>query len=151
MKRTTKQTVWNKRNRHWVCRGCLAHFTKRPARCPCCEGKALWLLDSDVEYDRYKQLRWLEKVGDISRLTPKEKFPLVVTDQNRHPIEIYNKKGAIKKDVPVYICDFSYEKDGNLVVEDVKTQRWQADDPKYKTKAALFKLIYGFEITILRR
>lgn len=140
-----------RRKRHWVCSQCLTHFRVPSKTCAECECDKLWLLDSDVEYKRYRELLWMESTGEISHLKPKEVFPLVVCDQYGEHIDIYNKKGAIRRSVPTYICDFSYQANGEQIVEDVKSKRWQADDPVYNLKSRLFRLIYGFDITIVRK
>jgi len=61
--------------------------------------------DSKKESNRYLQLRMMQQVGQITELAWQVEFQLL---------------DAIGRDGIKYIADFTYQKAGNLVVEDVK-------------------------------
>lgn len=82
---------------------------------------------SKKEATRYGQLKWLEKVGEISGLKIKTRYPIIV--------------GGIK--VCDYEDDFSYtDKDGSKVIEDAKGFR----TPVYRLKKKLMRACNGIEI-----
>ena len=88
--------------------------------------------DSKKEGNRYKELRLLERVGEISNLELQPRF--LLQDKFR-----YDNKGYRKIE---YIADFKYiDKDGNVVVEDVKSEGTAT--PVYKIKKKLFLKKYG--------
>lgn len=82
---------------------------------------------SRKEAKRYGQLKILVHAGKILDLKLQVKFSLIVHEFL----------------VTTYVADFTYYRDGKLVVEDTKGFR-TAD---YKIKAKLFRAIHGFEIT----
>lgn len=67
--------------------------------------------DSKAEARRYKELKLLESVGDISKLELQPKYELQ---------EGFTKNGKRIRSIN-YVADFSYlDKEGNKIVEDVK-------------------------------
>lgn len=88
--------------------------------------------DSKKEARRYNELKLLEKAGIIKNLQRQVKYEL-------QPSFKYNNKTirAIN-----YIADFVYEKNGKLIVEDVKGIRTDV----YKLKKKLFLYIFNIEI-----
>ena len=88
--------------------------------------------DSKKEARRYNELKLLEKAGIIKNLQRQVKYEL-------QPSFKYNGKTirAIN-----YIADFVYEKNGELIVEDVKGIRTDV----YKLKKKLFLYIFNIEI-----
>lgn len=64
-----------------------------------------WTFDSQKEARRYLDLRAEQNDGRITELRCQEPIPLVVNGQT----------------VGVYIADFSYRRDGERVIEDVKS------------------------------
>ncbi len=95
--------------------------------------------DSQSECSRYKELRLLERIGEISRLLA----------HPRIPIEVEGRK------ICDIIPDFIYLRGGDLVVEDVKgnwkgvkkTKEWAI----FRLKVKLFEAIYDTEITVIFR
>jgi nicotinamide phosphoribosyltransferase len=84
--------------------------------------------DSKAECERYKELRSLERRGIIDKLELQIKFKLIAGIN--------------------YKADFAYyNKEGRLIAEDVKG----FITPTFKLKAKLFKHVYGFDITIVRK
>lgn len=87
---------------------------------------------SKKEAKRYRELKLLEKAGEISEIQLQPRFSLVVPV----PTGEYEYIGS-------YIADFTYEdKAGQQVVEDVKGVR----TPVYRLKKKMVEAIYGVEI-----
>ena len=147
---TSRNALYQKKHLHWVCPSCTQHWRQPKKLCTDCDCKP-YKFDSDAEYRRYKELKWLETSCRIRQFRPKLVFPLVLYDVKGEEIEVYNKQGAIKRAIPTYESDFTYyDQQAQFVVEDVKSKSPQADDPVFKLKARLFRQIYGFDITIVR-
>jgi hypothetical protein len=85
--------------------------------------------DSKKEAERYGQLRLMEQAGEISDLLVHPSFPLVVHGQSCGD----------------YIADFGYIRDGQTVVEDVKSAATRKL-PVYRLKARLVWALYGLRI-----
>lgn len=82
--------------------------------------------DSQREASRYIILRLMEKAGGISDLKLQQWFVLAVN-------------GRV---VCRYKADFTYDRDGKMVVEDTKGYRTEI----YRLKCKLMKIIHGIEI-----
>jgi len=82
--------------------------------------------DSKKEAARYRDLKLLEKAGEITDLELQPKYDLIVND---------TKCGFYK-------ADFRYIENGKEVVEDVKGMK----TPVYNIKKKLIKAIYGIII-----
>jgi len=82
--------------------------------------------DSQKEAGRWLQLKLL-KVTDLQRQV---KFPIVINDQK----------------ICKYVADFTYYKNGKLIVEDVKSE-FTKKLPVYRLKKKLLKAVLGIEIT----
>ena len=91
--------------------------------------------DSKKESERYKELKLLRQAGIISNLELQKRFEL-------QPSFICNGK----RYRPIYyICDFYYNRDGEWIIEDVKSEITKKDKVyKLKKKMMAFK---GLEIT----
>ena len=86
--------------------------------------------DSLTEAARWRELRLLEKCGEIVDLAVHPKYPIVVNGQ-----KICN-----------YIADFQYnDKDGRRVVEDVKSPVTRKL-PAYRLKKKLMQAVHGITI-----
>lgn len=106
--------------------------------------------DSRKEAERWLELSILKKAGEISGLQRQVKF-LLIRSQREEPSEKYlkgRKKGQFKpgklleKEVSYY-ADFAYfDKEGKLIVEDVKGVRTEV----YKIKRKLMLERYGIRI-----
>ena len=96
--------------------------------------------DSLKELARYKILSaWLAS-GIIRELNLQEPFVLV-------PAVILIKDGKPKKKPAVkYIADFTYMKDSDFIVEDVKSEATK-NLPVYRLKIHLMKHIHGLDVT----
>lgn len=91
--------------------------------------------DSKKEAKRYNELKLLEKAGLIKNLQRQVKYEL-------QPSFKYNGKTirAIN-----YIADFVYKKNGELIVEDVKSEATRKDKV-YTIKKKMLLYIFNIEI-----
>ena len=85
--------------------------------------------DSKAEAERYKELRMMERAGNITDLKCQPKFQLIPT---------FVKDGKTFRGI-TYIADFCYTQDGRTVVEDVKGYKTEV----YKLKRKLFEYYYS--------
>ena len=81
--------------------------------------------DSKKEATRYEELKQMQKIGIIKKLELQPKFVL----QDR-----FKKNGKTYRAI-TYKADFSYYKDGKLIVEDTKGFKTQV----YKLKKKMFE------------
>jgi hypothetical protein len=104
--------------------------------------------DSKREMQRYLVLKDAESKGIIQNLQKQVKFELIPKIEEDVVIHLKTKDKIQRKTVqqPItYKADFVYEKDGVMVVEDVKISDYLL--PKdYILKEKLFRWKYGFSI-----
>lgn len=93
------------------------------------------IFDSKKEANRYKELRLLEKAGEIYDLRRQVKFKLIPTQRDEVTGEVVERECSYK-------ADFVYEEDGKTVVEDVKGFRTK----EYVVKRKLMLWRYGIRI-----
>lgn len=93
--------------------------------------------DSKHEKRRYDELLKMQGMGLISDLRTQVKFELM-------PMVRYPTAGKTSRR-RIYIADFTYLRDGVLVVEDAKSEI-TAKDSTYSLKKHLMMLIHGIEI-----
>lgn len=102
------------------------------------------LFDSRHEADRYLVLRDLERKGEISDL--RLQVPFLLIPVQREPDTVGPRggiqHGRLLEKSCVYNADFTYRKDGNLVVEDAKGVR--TDD--YVIKRKLMLKVLGIRV-----
>lgn len=101
--------------------------------------------DSTGEGLRYKELKRLEKTGQITDLQLQKKF--IIVPEIREPDTVGPrggvKKGELIQSAAYYIADFVYyDKNGELIVEDFKGFKTDL----YKLKKKLMKYIYDIDI-----
>ena len=103
--------------------------------------------DSRREANRYRELKLLEKAGEIHNLELQVKFSLIPAQYK--VIERYGEKGQRLKDGRkciekecAYIADFVYYQHGVKVVEDAKGIKTK----DYIIKRKLMLLNYGIQI-----
>lgn len=92
--------------------------------------------DSKKEANRYKELRLLEKAGEIKDLRTQVKFKLIPAQRDEATGKVIERECSYKADF-VY-----YEEDGETVVEDVKGFRTK----EYIIKRKLMLYQYGIRI-----
>lgn len=100
--------------------------------------------DSKKEYNRYCELKLLQRAGKIYGLQLQKTFELVPTQREPDTVGV---RGGIKKgktiELPVkYVADFVYNENGKTVVED--TKGFKTKDYIIKRKLMLF--IHGIRI-----
>lgn len=107
--------------------------------------------DSQKEATHYKELKLLERAGVISNL--QLQVPFVLIPAQYETVIEYTPKTHREKEVKKlverklkYVCDFSYTKDGNLIVEDVKGYKNSTAYEVYKIKRKLMLERYGIRI-----
>lgn len=101
------------------------------------------VFDSKKEYLRFKELELLERAGKIQRLQRQVKYMLIPSQFGM----VYDPQTGRQKRVCLerecnYIADFTYQENGELVVEDVKGFK----TPEYKIKRKLMLHNYGIQI-----
>lgn len=104
--------------------------------------------DSKREMQRYLVLKDAERNGIIQNLQKQVKFELIPKIEEDIVIHLKRKDKIQRKTIQqpiIYRADFVYEKDGVMVVEDVKISDFLL--PKeYLLKEKLFRWKYGFKI-----
>lgn len=104
--------------------------------------------DSKREMQRYLVLKDAERNGIIQNLQKQVKFELIPKIEEDIVIHLKRKNKIQRKTIQqpiIYRADFVYEKDGVMVVEDVKISDFLL--PKeYLLKEKLFRWKYGFKI-----
>lgn len=86
------------------------------------------VFDSRKEADYYRHLKELEKAGIVENIVLQPRYEL---------IPAFTKNG-VKYRKMEYVADFQYDKDGEIIVVDVKGYRTDV----YKTKRKLFEYLY---------
>ena len=91
--------------------------------------------DSIKEYRRHDELKLLQRAGKISSLERQVKFELIPSQKIG---------GKVVERSCSYIADFVYVKDGETIVEDVKSEATKT--PEYIVKRKLMLFIKGIRI-----
>ncbi len=94
------------------------------------------VFDSIAESNRYIELRIMEKAGIISDLECHPRYEIIPAQRIQ---------GHRSFQAAHYTADFRYRKDGELIVEDVKSEYTrQAED--YKLRRKLMMLMHGIYV-----
>lgn len=106
--------------------------------------------DSKREMQRYLVLKDAESKGVIQNLQKQVKFELIPKIEETYTeqlkTKIKNKTRTIQQPI-TYKADFVYEKDGVMVVEDVKASAsMRALDKVFLLKEKMFRYRYGYAI-----
>ena len=103
--------------------------------------------DSRREYNRYRELKLLERAGEINGLELQKRFVLIPAQYET--VERYGKNGQRLKDGKkclekecAYIADFVYTEGEKVVVEDTKGMRTK----DYIIKRKLMLYVHGIKI-----
>lgn len=112
--------------------------------------------DSKKEAERYKFLLMMKNAGEITDLELQKRFEIIPSQYEEVETgEVYkrgDKKGQPKtkkkcfEQSVVYVADFAYKKNGQLVVEDTKGML----TPDYIIKRKLMLYILGIKISEIR-
>lgn len=104
--------------------------------------------DSKKEFRRWQELLDMEVAGRIQNLQRQVKFVLIPAQ--REPDRIGKRGGIIKGKViereVAYIADFVYEKDGELVVEDVKGYKGGVAYNLFVMKRKMLLYLYDIKV-----
>lgn len=112
------------------------------------------VFDSKKEYNRWCELRILERAGRISDLKRQVTFELIPT-QREESTEVYKagpqkglpKPGAIIEKAVGYVADFVYiDENGKQVVEDTKGCKKGAAYDLFVIKRKLMLYIHGIRV-----
>ena len=95
------------------------------------------VFDSKKELQRYKELKLLEKAGEIQNLRRQVKYVLI-------PSQRIDGK-VVEREV-VYKADFVYEENGQTVVEDVKGCKKGAGYDVFVLKRKMMLLFHNIRI-----
>jgi len=104
--------------------------------------------DSSRERDRYLVLREAQEKGIITNLKLQERFELLPAIKESVVTHHKTKDNIEERTVQLpitYKCDFQYEKDGVVVVEDVKISK-SLIPKEFALKEKMFRYKYGFPI-----
>ena len=93
------------------------------------------VFDSKKEMQRYKELKLLEKAGEICNLKRQVKYVLIPSQRI---------DGKVVERECSYIADYVYEENGQTIVEDVKVRKMRTRD--YIIKRKLMLLFYGIRV-----
>ena len=96
--------------------------------------------DSKKEYNRFCELKLLERDNTISNIRKQVKFVLI-------PAQRENGKGKVIEREVAYFADFTYTDNatGKMVVEDVKSSITRTN-PTYTIKRKLMLYVHGIKL-----
>lgn len=128
-------------NRFYCCEVCKRRYALKMLvpKDGCCKDALLW--DSESEYQRWCELKLLEKKGEISELIRQVPYHFDVIVAHPEDWDICQRSNM------TYVADFTYyDYFGGtfrgFVVEDSKGYRTR----EYKKKKMMMKKIYGIDI-----
>lgn len=97
----------------------------------------MYVFDSVRESQRYKELKLLERAGEISNLELQPRFLLQ---------DSFKKNGRTFRKIE-YVADFKYIENGKTIVEDVKGMQTDV----FKLKHKIFEKVYpDLELKIIK-
>ncbi len=104
--------------------------------------------DSRGEFERWQELRLLERAGEISNLRRQVAYELIPAQYEPPTTDSKGrtKHGKLIERKCTYIADFAYQRGSNLIVEDYKGVETDA----FKIKRKLMLLRYGIRIMLTR-
>jgi hypothetical protein len=102
--------------------------------------------DSKKEYNRYRELKLLERAGVISDLKRQVEYELIPAQSESDTVGTRGgvHKGKVIERACKYVADFVYIENGETVVEDVKSDATRT--PEYRIKRKLMLYRYGIKI-----
>lgn len=111
------------------------------------------VFDSKKEYNRWCNLRLLERAGKITDLKRQVTFELIPT-QREESTEVYKagpqkglpKPGAIIEKAVNYVADFTYYQDGEYIVEDTKGCKKGAAYDLFVIKRKMMLWVHGIRV-----
>ncbi len=126
----------------WACENCgLWVGAVKPSQCAACGLLNFVRFDSKAEAQRWAELELWQKAGVISELRRQVRYPL-------HAARMDEKSpSVVAQKVSEYIADFTYQKDGEIVVEDAKGN---AITDVASLKLRWFHAQYGFAVRLTK-
>lgn len=106
------------------------------------------IFDSTSEYKRFLYLKDMEQKGEISNLQRQVTFTIIPNQYMDKEIKLKTKTKIVSRVVErevTYTCDFLYEKDGETIVEDVKSD-YTRKDREYILKRKLMLYLKGIRL-----
>ena len=103
--------------------------------------------DSTKERNRYEELMLMQKAGMIYGLETQKKFILIPTQREPDTVGARGgvHKGELIEKQCAYYADFAYyTKEGDYVVEDVKSAATKT--PQYEIKRKLMLYVHGIRV-----
>jgi hypothetical protein len=97
------------------------------------------LFDSQREVVRYQELKRLALAGVITDLEVHPGWPLIVSALYVEQPRIFQSVGWM------FHADFKYQRDGQLIVEDVKSKPTKTE--AYKLRKKIVEAVHGITIT----
>ena len=129
----SKADGMNRRTLVWHCLACLERYTDaKPKACACGEKKFAFF-PSKAEANRFAALNLQQRAGLIAGLTLQPSFPIT---SRRDPA----------KTLFTYRADFSYVRDGETIIEDVKGLATDV----FLMKKALVEDEHGITINVVK-
>lgn len=107
---------------------------KIPHRTSKCDGEKL---DSKAEAERYRELRLMQRAGRISKLKCHPQWEIIPAQRG--------PDGKVLFRAAKYTADFSYIQDGELIVEDVKSE-YTAKEKDYIIRRKLMLHVNGIYV-----
>lgn len=102
--------------------------------------------DSIKEADRYCELVWLEKSGEICELERQVKYVLIPSQYEARIVNSKAKKVCVEKECSYY-ADFVYkDKNGNTIIEDVKGYKKGTAYNLFSIKRKLMLYVHNIKI-----
>lgn len=106
--------------------------------------------DSKKEFARWLVLKEAEENGIITDLKRQVRFELLPPVREEYVVHLKTKdvtKTRVVQQAVFYRCDFTYIKDGKMIVEDVKAApKATALDKAYTIKKKMMKSLRGIDI-----
>lgn len=105
--------------------------------------------DSEKERDRYIFLKEQEKLGNIQDLQLQVKYELIPAIKEEYVEHLKTKDKVKTRTIQLaitYTCDFQYYKNGELVIEDVKSHPKMLTK-EYALKKKMLFALKGLKIT----
>lgn len=93
--------------------------------------------DSVKEFNRFRELKLLERAGKITGLKRQVKFELIPSQRI---------DGKVVERACAYVSDFTYWQDGQLIVEDVKGYKESTAYAVFVIKRKLMLHVHGIRI-----
>lgn len=110
--------------------------------------------DSSNEWARFVFLQERQKKGEISDLKRQVEFALLPPHYESVEVKLKTKTKLVKRCIErgvSYVADFTYTRDGELVVEDVKgaSKRFSTQTADFKIKKKMMLHFYNIKVQIV--